>query len=304
MQNASGWSACCVTNVASSQVVVLVYRAFRRFKMRFQFQASVQGGPWTRTRSCSRKAQGTHIAVGVHSSSLEARAAAGQFTTADTDNTWSRSWGQVQLENKDLHEYSQLLEEELEASKQTISEHAAALAETQQLLEQERMSYLKSMANIKQRLMAAEQRAEESERTVLRMRQAASVVDSGITEMQSKYDDILARMADEILSSQAEVQRLQAAPNESERAHAAHGTYACSSSSSSSSSVSAVDESSGHVRVRSCLLSGLAVWLMRESIIAAAWFDEPASVRQRRLKDAFVAMLPPAGAVSADTRCP
>ena len=236
---------------------------------------------------------------------FDARAAAGQLTTADTDNTWSRSWGQVQLENKDLHEYSQLLEEELEASKQTISEHAAALAETQQLLEQERMSYLKSMANIKQRLMAAEQRAEESERTVLRMRQAASVVDSGITEMQSKYDDILARMADEILSSQAEVQRLQAAPNESERAHAAHGTYACSSSSSSSSSsVSAVDESSGHVRVRSCLLSGLAVWLMRESIIAAAWFDEPASVRQRRLKDAFVAMLPPAGAVSADTRCP
>ena len=208
----------------------------------------------------------------------------------------------MQLENKDLHEYSQLLEEELEASKQTISEHAAALAETQQLLEQERMSYLKSMANIKQRLMAAEQRAEESERTVLRMRQAASVVDSGITEMQSKYDDILARMADEILSSQAEVQRLQAAPNESERAHAAHGTYACSSSSSSSSSsVSAVDESSGHVRVRSCLLSGLAVWLMRESIIAAAWFDEPASVRQRRLKAAFVAMLPPTG---ADTRCP
>ena len=45
--------------------------------------------------------------------------------------------------------------------------------------------------------------AEEGERVIARMRQAATVIDNGVNEMQSKYDQIIARMADEMLSSQA-----------------------------------------------------------------------------------------------------
>ena len=62
---------------------------------------------------------------------------------------------------------------------------------------------------MKQRLMAADARAAQGEREISRLRQAASQVDSGIMELQTKYDEILARMADEIDASQAEIARLQ-----------------------------------------------------------------------------------------------
>lgn len=57
--------------------------------------------------------------------------------------------------------------------------------------------------SLRTRLSQADAAILERDKIIARMRSAASVVDKGITEMQLRYDEILARMADEIVASQA-----------------------------------------------------------------------------------------------------
>ena len=48
-------------------------------------------------------------------------------------------WKQMDLENKDLYEYSRLLEEEVEEGKKTVEKQVALLAHTQHQLDDERL---------------------------------------------------------------------------------------------------------------------------------------------------------------------
>eukprot|EP00960_Hanusia_phi_P045176 757076-Hanusia_phi.AAC.7 len=105
-------------------------------------------------------------------------------------------------ECQDLHEYSQLLEEEVEESNRKLQEQQQTIRKLEEMLSESQLK-VNETDSLRTRLAQADAAVLERDKIIARMRSAASVVDRGITEMQMRYDEILARMADEIVASQA-----------------------------------------------------------------------------------------------------
>ncbi|EKX35780.1 hypothetical protein GUITHDRAFT_118058 [Guillardia theta CCMP2712] len=171
--------------------------------------------------------------------------------------------------------------------------------------------------SLRTRLSQADAAILERDKIIARMRSAASVVDKGITEMQLRYDEILARMADEI----TELQRIQqkhgyrsdSLATSRTRSNIERGDHDDESSStadeySESESLSSTSSMEGAgslldglndssekmarrgrrvLRARSCILTSNAVHLLRLSVVQGSWFEEPAPLRNMLLRLGF-----------------
>mmetsp|Transcript_20299 Transcript_20299/g.46117 ORF Transcript_20299/g.46117 Transcript_20299/m.46117 type:complete len:282 (-) Transcript_20299:66-911(-) len=222
-------------------------------------------------------------------------------------------------ECQDLHEYSQLLEEEVEESNRKLQEQQQTIRKLEEMLSESQLK-VNETDSLRTRLAQADAAVLERDKIIARMRSAASVVDRGITEMQMRYDEILARMADEIVASQTELQRIQEKHRyktgsfETSRSKASarsdkledEGSSTTDndseseslSSESSLGSASAVYETSesrdkatrgAHrlIHARSCMLTSKAVHLLRICVVQGSWFEEPEGLRYMLMRHGF-----------------